>query len=83
MPQYNMDPEGQKEEGDKAESGWTPFETKCRNVSFGCHNRWFRIELNPVVTIISALCIWGMVAWCMIEPDKVRLCNELNQIGEI
>lgn len=27
------------------------------------------IRLNPVVSVVSALIIWGFVAWCMIEPD--------------
>ena len=72
MARYDMDPEVQTER-DRRESEWVPYETKCHSISFGCRNRWFRLELNPVVTIVSALCIWALVAWCMIEPEKVGL----------
>lgn len=50
--------------------------------------RWFRINwkwckmgrssvginirLNPVVSFVSALIIWGFVAWCMIEPEAAN-----------
>lgn len=50
--------------------------------------RWFRINwkwckmgrssvginirLNPVVSFVSALIIWGFVAWCIIEPEAAN-----------
>ena len=46
------------------------YTTKCRKVAFGC-NKWLRIDLNPVVTIISAGLIWGLVIWCIVDPEGV------------
>lgn len=28
-----------------------------------------RLNFNPVVTILSAVIIWGFVAWCVSDPD--------------
>ena len=55
--------------------------------------RWFRINwkwcemgrssvginirLNPVVSFVSALIIWGFVAWCMIEPEAANKQMEI------
>lgn len=32
----------------------------------------FRLNINPVVTISSAIVIWGFVAWCIIQPDVAK-----------
>ena len=31
-----------------------------------------RYDLNPVVTVLSALIIWGFVIWCIIEPQPAK-----------
>ena len=66
-----MDPEGQRTEGPEKTSGAFRYDTKCHSISLGCDNRWFRLDINPVVTIASAVIIWALVAWCMIEPEEV------------
>ena len=37
---------------------------------FGYDNR-FEIDFNPVVTILSAGLLWGLVIYSIIHPDKV------------
>ena len=39
------------------------------------YNNFFRLDFNPVVTFISALIIWGLVIWCVIEPDDVGITS--------
>ena len=68
-----MDPEARRAEEPKTTSGAFHFDTKCHSISFGCNNKWWRIEINPVVTIASALIIWALVAWCMIEPEEASI----------
>ena len=43
---------------------------RCHRFKMG---RWkfFRLDFNPVVTFFSAAIIWGLVVWCMVEPEKV------------
>ena len=43
---------------------------KCHRFRIG---RWkfLRLDFNPVVTFISAIIIWALVIWCMVEPKKV------------
>ena len=43
---------------------------RCHRFKIG---RWkfFRLDFNPVVTFFSAAIIWGLVVWCMVEPEKV------------
>ncbi len=43
---------------------------KCRWLRFGCGP--LRVEINPLVTILSAAVIWGMVIWCMIQPNEAN-----------
>ena len=70
---YNMDLEARRVEDSKEEDlGSRPFETKCHSISVGCNNKWFRIDINPVVTIASAVIIWALVIWCMVKPEQVR-----------
>ena len=72
-----MDPEAQKVQRiqrvqeQTTVSGTTKFETQCHSISLGCDNRWFRLDINPVVTIASAVIIWALVIVCMIWPDEV------------
>ena len=46
------------------------YHTKCRKIAID-FNQWFRIDLNPVVTVVSAGLIWGLVIWCIIKPEQV------------
>ena len=50
-------------------------EQKCRTVkaNFGR----IRLNFNPVVTICSALIIWGFVIWCIVQPEPAK--TELSQ----
>ncbi len=41
---------------------------KCRWLRFGCGR--LRVEINPVVTLASAVIIWGLVIWCMVKPEQ-------------
>ena len=31
-----------------------------------------KVRFNPVVTILSAVLIWGFVAWCMARPQNAK-----------
>ena len=43
---------------------------RCHMVKF---RLWkFRLELNPVVTLGSSAIIWGLVIWCMVNPDEAK-----------
>ena len=72
-----MDPEAQRVQRTQRVQeqttvpGTTKFETQCHSISLGCDNRWFRLDINPVVTIASAVIIWALVMVCMIWPDEV------------
>ena len=35
----------------------------------GSSNVGIKIRLNPVVSLVSALIIWGFVAWCIIQAE--------------
>ena len=41
---------------------------KCKTFRLGRGR--FRIELNPVVTLLSIGLIWGLVIYCIVEPEK-------------
>ena len=41
---------------------------KCKRVKFIIGP--IRIDLNPLVTIASAIIIWGFVIWCIIQPKS-------------
>ena len=43
---------------------------KCRVVNIGIWK--FRVKLNPVVTLLSALLIWALVIWCMVQPSEAN-----------
>lgn len=32
-----------------------------------------RLNFNPVVTILSAVVIWGFVAWCVVDPKSASI----------
>lgn len=38
----------------------------------GSSSLGINIRLNPVVSVVSALIIWGFVAWCMIKPEAAN-----------
>ena len=37
-----------------------------------------RLNFNPVVTVVSAVVIWGFVAWCVGDPDGAN--HEMGKI---
>jgi len=39
----------------------------------GSSNLGINIRLNPVVSVVSALIIWGFVVWCMTEPEAANI----------
>ena len=43
-------------------------------LEFG-YDRRFRIDLNPIVTVVSAGLLWGVVIWCITQPDEVQLIS--------
>ena len=43
---------------------------KCSRVKFNIGP--IRIDLNPVVTVASAIIIWGFVIWCIIQPKPAN-----------
>ncbi len=43
---------------------------RCHRIKITC-SKLLRIDLNPVVTVASAIIIWGLVIFCMVEPDTV------------
>ena len=43
---------------------------KCKRVKFNIGP--IRIDLNPLVTIASAIIIWGFVIWCIIQPKSAN-----------
>ena len=43
-----------------------PMDSHCRSISVSCGR--LKLRFNPVVTILSALIIWGFVIWCMVIP---------------
>ena len=43
---------------------------KCTRVKFNIGP--IRIDLNPVVTVASAIIIWGFVIWCIIQPKPAN-----------
>ncbi len=64
-----MDVENQEEQ---RQGKWSGFKSPMHhNISIGCDNKWFRLDINPVVTFVSAAIIWGLVIWCIVEPDHV------------
>ena len=46
-------------------------EKKCH--TFQCSLGPLKIKLNPVVTILSGLIIWGVVAWAIIQPEPAKV----------
>ena len=36
---------------------------------FQC-GRFFRLELNPVVTMLAIVAIVAFILWCILEPDR-------------
>lgn len=46
---------------------WLRLQWKCCKI--GRFKLSLGLRLNPVVTSISALVIWGFVAWCMIKAE--------------
>ncbi len=44
---------------------------KCRTFKVGTDKR-FSLNLNPVVTILSACLIWALVSFCMIAPETAN-----------
>ena len=49
-------------------------ERKCR--TFETSLGPLKIKLNPLVTVLSAMAIWGVVIWSIIEPEPAK--NELS-----
>ena len=43
---------------------------KCRTVQAGCGK--MRLRLNPVVTLVSAVIIWGFAAWAIARPEQAN-----------
>ena len=43
---------------------------KCRTVVADCGK--IRLRLNPVVTLVSAIIIWGLAAWAMAKPQSAK-----------
>ena len=43
---------------------------KCRVVNIGIWK--LRVKLNPVVTLLSALLIWALIIWCMVQPSEAN-----------
>ncbi|KAJ7375731.1 hypothetical protein OS493_039250 [Desmophyllum pertusum] len=50
---------------------WFRFKTPC--CKLGRLNFAFSVRLNPVVSLFSALLIWGFVVWCVM---KAKAANE-------
>mmetsp|Transcript_66932 Transcript_66932/g.145453 ORF Transcript_66932/g.145453 Transcript_66932/m.145453 type:complete len:757 (+) Transcript_66932:80-2350(+) len=48
-------------------AGMTPLEHMEKMYSFGTPGTWY--YFNPVVTIISAVLVWGFVIWAMVEQE--------------
>jgi len=48
------------------------FRVNWKWCKMGSSNLGINIRLNPVVSFVSALIIWGFVAWCMIEPEAAN-----------
>ena len=60
---YNgMADEQKKEENDQ------------RPKSISLKARWgpLRMDINPVVTFLSAVIIWGFVIWCIVKPNAAK-----------
>jgi len=45
------------------------FRVNWKWCKMGSSNLGINIRLNPVVSFVSALIIWGFVVWCMIDPE--------------
>ena len=50
---------------------WLRFEIPC--CKLGRVKLEFRVRLNPVVSLLSALIVWGFVVWCVIQA---KVANE-------
>ena len=48
------------------------FRINWKWCKMGSSSLGINIRLNPVVSLVSALIIWGFVAWCIIEPEKAH-----------
>ena len=68
----SVDPDEKGEE-------WRNYETKARRLKLE-YNKWFRIDFNPVVTVISSAVIWGLVIWCIVQPKQVRIQDYIPSI---
>ncbi|KAK3754420.1 hypothetical protein QZH41_000781 [Actinostola sp. cb2023] len=44
---------------------------KCRTLTFKIFRR-LRVDINPVVTFVSAILIWGFVIYCLTWPDQAK-----------
>lgn len=44
---------------------------KCHHIKFKIFGR-LRVELNPVVSLVSAAIIWGFVIYCLTKPEQAE-----------
>ena len=48
------------------------FRINWKWCKMGSSSLGINIRLNPVVSLVSALIIWGFVAWCIIKPETAN-----------
>lgn len=49
------------------------FRINWKWCKMGSSNLGINIRLNPVVSFVSALIIWGFVVWCMTVPEAANI----------
>ena len=59
----------------EAENGMEEARSRCR--TFKTKIGPFQINLNPVVSIISAIIIWGLMIWSIVDTE--RASNEMGK----
>ena len=48
------------------------FRINWKWCKMGSSSLGINIHLNPMVSLVSALIIWGFVAWCIIKPETTN-----------
>ncbi|KAJ7373472.1 hypothetical protein OS493_011064 [Desmophyllum pertusum] len=57
-------------EGASKKCRWFRFKIPCCKI--GRLNFSFSVRLNPVVSLFSALLIWGFVVWCVMKAEAAN-----------
>ena len=74
QPKTKMDSSSERSDQEDALSRCRWFRINWKWCKMGSSSLGINIRLNPVVSFVSAVLIWGFVSWCMIKPE---MANEL------